>query len=273
MVNQETVNVTWGQKKTALVFDRFPYPERTVDADIKNLGDVGYEPEVINVLEHFLELGDCVIDAGACVGHHSCLMSKLVGSGGLVLAFEPMLVAFRDLVRHVHTANKLDNVACFKLALWKEDVPSLKLWSMGQTVGYSSFHHINPEASVFEVVEGCALDGLLGPKEHPRLIKIDCEGTEYEILLGAKNILTKGVDCVILEFNYHILKETNCSDREIRNFMAALGYDMFLININDNVNGGFQYPIKVGSDVTIELQGGDHINVMFSTQEKVQQRW
>jgi FkbM family methyltransferase len=270
MVMQETVNVTWGQKRTPLVFERFPYPGVDGGPDVSNLGDAGYEPEVVNVLEHFLELGDCVIDAGACVGHHSCLMSKLVGADGLVLAFEPMFAAFRSLARHVHVANKLDNVGCYKLALWKEDVPELQLWNMGDTVGYSSFHHVNPNANICEFVEGRALDSFL-TTEHPRLIKIDCEGTEFEILLGAKKTLSKGVDCVILEFNYHILDCVHADDQAIRQLMHDLGYDMFLININDG--NGFKDPIRVEPSVSIKLEGGDHINVMFSTEEKVRQRW
>ena len=102
---------------------------------------VGYEPEITNVIERFAEPGDCVIDAGASIGFHTCFMSKLVGESGLVLAFEPQLESYKHLLQHVHVANKLNNVACLRTALWKFDCPELELWSMSE-IGYSSFHRL-----------------------------------------------------------------------------------------------------------------------------------
>lgn len=254
--------VTWGNSKTLLRFDRHPYPDGH---------PFGYEPEVINVIERFVEPGDCVIDAGASIGFHTCLMAKLVGEEGVVLAFEPQLESFKYLAHHVHVANQLNNVACFRMALWKFDCPALELWSV-EDIGYSSFHRYM-DAVGSEMVEGRALDTLL-VADHPRLIKIDCEGTEAEVLCGAQRILERGVDCVVLELNYHLFEHTGRTDRVIREYMAALGYDMFLISMADGKgNGGFKDPVKVAPEVAITLSGGHHINVMFSTEDKVRQRW
>ena len=60
------------------------------------------------------------------------------------------------------------------------------------------------------------------------MIKIDCEGTEPKFCCGAHDMLRRGVDCVILEFNYFIFNNTGRSDRVIREYMAELGYEMFL---------------------------------------------
>jgi FkbM family methyltransferase len=253
------------KEKRMLNFGISPYPEGSTHP-------YGYEPEIINAIEHFLEPGDVFIDVGASIGFHSCLASKMVGEDGLVLAFEPHLESFAVLAHHVHVANHLNNVAMFKLALWKEDCPAMPLWSLNE-LGYSSLHHYL-DGTRSEAVEGVALDEFISENEHPRAIKIDVEGTEGEVLLGARNILQRGVDCVILELNYNIFEKTNRSDMVIRQFMAAMGYDMFLINICDNDGRGkFLDPIKVENDVTITLQGGHHINVMFSTMEKVAKRW
>jgi FkbM family methyltransferase len=253
------------KEKRMFNFDVRPYPEGSTHP-------YGYEPEIINVMEHFLEPGDVFIDAGASIGFHTCMASKLVEDEGLVLAFEPHLESFAVLAHHVHVANRLNNVALFKLALWKDDCPAMPLWSLNE-LGYSSLHHYLDDTRS-EAVEGVALDSFISQNEHPRMIKIDVEGTEGEVLLGAKETLQRGVDCVILELNYHILEKTNRSDMVIRKYMAAMGYDMFLINICDNEGvGDFLSPIKVDRDVTIKLQGGHHINVMFSTMEKVAKRW
>lgn len=263
-------DVEWGSKKIPLRFDRPPYPvEEPLDAAVWHRQAQGYEPEIINVMERFVEPGDCVVDAGASIGFHTCFLAKLVGEEGIVLAFEPELRSFQFLAHHVHVANKLNNVACLRTALWKFDVPALELWSV-KDIGYSSFHHYD-NATGSELVEGRALDTLL-IKDHPRFIKIDCEGTEAEVLLGAKNILAKGVDCVVLELNFFMMKQTGRDDHLIREFMRELGYDMFIINLGDG-NGGFQRPLKVDPKLNIELSGGHHINVMFSTEAKVNERW
>ena len=260
------VDVQVGSKKTPLRFDKHPRPEG--DASLSN---GGYEPEVVNVIERFLEPGDCAIDVGACLGYHTCLMSKLVGEKGLVLAFEPHFASFKYLVHHVHLANKLNNVECLRVALWKEDAADLKLWAAPQ-IGYHSFHKYTTSES-YELVEGRKLDTLLtSEKDHPRLIKIDCEGTEAEILCGMMGILEKGVDCVIVELNYHMLSETGRSDMVIREYMAALGYDMFLISITDG-NGGFRDPVRVAPNVPILIENGHQVNVMFAKQERVDELW
>jgi FkbM family methyltransferase len=266
------VTVEWGLKKTPLNFDRHPYPIEEAPLWLqKQL--CGYEPEIINVIEHFVEPGDCAIDAGASIGFHTCLLSKLVGETGLVFAFEPHAISFKYLVHHVHVANRCNNVALYPFALWKIDMPKLELWSIPE-LGYSSFHKYADFTSS-EMVEGRALDSLLiNPADHPRFIKIDCEGTEAEVLLGAENILKKGVDCVVLELNYYLFEKTNRSDLVLRSYMKDLGYDMFLINIaRKDGQQGFGFPMKVAHDVPIILQGGHHINVMFSTEEKVRDRW
>jgi FkbM family methyltransferase len=268
-----SVEVEWGRDKIPLKFDWHPYPIVDGNDLAAQYGHCyGYEPEVVNVVERFAKPGDVVVDAGASIGFHSCLMGKLVGPEGVVLAFEPQLESFRYLVHHVHVTNKLNNIACLRLALWKCDRKELELWST-KDIGYSSFHH-SWGAVASEIVEGRALDTfLIDEKDHPRLIKIDCEGTEAEILCGAEKILKRGVDAVILELNYFWLEQTHRSDRIIRGYMASLGYDMFLINIRDGAGAPLHPPMKVEPQTEIKLSGGHHINVLFSTEEKVKERW
>ena len=260
------IEVQWGAAKFPLSFDRKPYAASS--------HPYGYEPEVISVFEHFLEPGDCAIDAGASIGFHTCVMSKLVGETGLVLAFEPHRESFRYLMHHVHVANQLNNVMCLPVALWKCDEPDLRLFSL-DAIGYSSIHPYL-DATSCEKIEGASLDGMISEREHPRLIKIDCEGTEPEVLLGAEKALRKGVDCVILELNYFLFEKTGRTDTEIRRYMADLGYEMFLISLTGemtNTNGFFSNPLQVPPNIRLELRGGHHINVMFSTEEKVRKRW
>lgn len=230
-----------------------------------------YEPEVTSTIERFVQPGDCVVDAGASVGFFTCLASKLVGAEGLVLAFEPNLESFEHLRRNVEM-RKLANVRTFREALWSRDLPALQLWSVDE-IGYTSICHYG-NATGMEVVPARTLDNFLPPDMHPRFLKIDCELAEFEILRGARRVLREGVDCVILEFNYHLMIQNHMSDHVIRDFMDDLGYEMFLINIGDAESGGFKPPIKVSPKTEIEMRGNQlHINVMFSREERVRSLW
>lgn len=259
---QQYYDFEWGAKRVPLTFDRPPY-DGAPDAR-------GYEPEILNVVERFLEPGDVAVDAGASIGFHTCFMSRLVGETGLVFAFEPHLESFGFLANHVHLVNKLNNVALANIALWKETAEGMILYSV-KDIGYSSLHRYK-DGVYDEIVRGAALDDLLGPEDHPRVIKIDTEGTEAEVLLGARKMLERGVDAVILELNYFMMYQVGRSDKPIRAYMDMLGYDMFLINIAAK-GGSYEAPIKVAPDLEMRLRGGHHINVLFSTEEKVKERW
>ena len=225
-----------------------------------------YEPEVVNVAGRFARAGDCVIDAGASVGFFTRLLSHLVGDAGSVYSFEPNQESFDHLQRNIAKHN-LKNVTAKRVALWSEDLPEIKLWSVDQ-IGYTSvckYHHQIGS----EIVEAWTVDKL---QLQPSFIKIDCELAEHEILIGAEETLKRGVDCVVLEFNFHLMMQNNMTDMSIRNYMADLGYDMFLISISDG-QGGYRYPVKADRDKRLMLNGGIHINVMFSTEEKVRERW
>ncbi len=230
-----------------------------------------YEPEVVNVMERFLQPGDCAVDAGASVGFFTCLASKLVGAEGLVLAFEPNLESFEHLRRNVEM-RKLANVRAFRKALWSVNLPEIQLWSVDE-IGYTSVCHY-ANATNTECVEAFALDDFLPEGLVPRFLKIDCELAEFEVLRGAQRILREGIDCVVLEFNYHLMVQNGMSDHLIRDFMSDLGYDMFLINIGNQEEGGFRSPIKVDRAAEIQMRGNHiHINVMFSREEKVRPLW
>jgi FkbM family methyltransferase len=262
------VDVVWGQRETHLCFDRYPYPPGSED----HRGAVTYENEIVNVAEHFIEEGDVAIDVGACIGFHTCLLAKLVGEQGIVYAFEPQQISFDLLTYHAFKANQLANVACLRAIIWNESVPKMELWSPPD-IGYSSIHrYLNSYQS--ETVMAVALDEIIPEDQHPRFVKVDVEGSELQVLQGAHKMLVKGVDCVVLEFNYHLLDMCQKTDFEIREYMAALGYDMFIINIaHREKKNVFIDPIMVAPDVPITLKGGHHINVMFSTLEKVSKRW
>ncbi len=225
-----------------------------------------YEPEVIDVMGRFVQYGDYVIDAGANLGFFSLLLSKLVGDEGAVLAFEPDPNCYKDLIENIKL-NATRNIISLGVALWQEDC-WMNFWLMEQS-GYSSFVQYIQSKEPMKM-QARSLDSLLKDAPAvPRLIKLDCEGAEGAILYGAEQLLKKGIDCVISEFNFSIMKQVDIPDeRDIRNYMHGLGYEFFTLAEGDR-------PKHVPHNHHLLATGSDAVytNVMFSTVDRVDGLW
>ena len=70
--------------------------------------------------EHFkICRGGVFLDVGAHVGKYTVMVSKIVGSTGLVVAVEPHPENFRVLKRNIKL-NNLKNVVAYNLAAWNK---------------------------------------------------------------------------------------------------------------------------------------------------------
>ncbi len=130
--------------------------------------------------EEMVKNGFVVYDIGAHVGYYTLLASVLVGSKGLVYAFEPVPANIDMLRRHV-VINAVENVTIFEYALFSRD-GKLKF----KTSVSSSMGHIDENGGDIEIV-AITLDNLIkrGNMRPPDVMKIDVEGSEYEVLIGA----------------------------------------------------------------------------------------
>lgn len=205
-----------------------------------------YEHDVLYAFLTFVRPGDICIDAGANIGYHTIYLANLVGKSGSVLSFEPDPRHFKKLQANI-ALNNLKNVQAFPHGLLNER-GYYQFWSV-KNGGYSSLipiSNMNPERIDIETF---ALDDIINPETHIRLIKIDCEGAEEKILHGAEGLLKRGVDCVVVEFNYELLWILSGSDRSIREYMDGLGYDFFVLRRD----GSEPFPVPL--EMRIEMQG------------------
>lgn len=68
-----------------------------------------WESNCLNFLSGIVRGGDTIFDVGAWIGPYSLFFSKLVGSGGKVVAFEPSPKSFTMLVDNANR-NEILNV-------------------------------------------------------------------------------------------------------------------------------------------------------------------
>ena len=156
----------------------------------------GYEPTVKTMISG-LKGGDAV-DVGANIGLYTLMLSRVLGKRGKVLSIEADPRYFQILKRNIKVNNGY-NVATLNVAAWShyEDL-ELTRHSSGSSPTDTS---VSPAKDVSaHTVRGRPLDDLLGESEiEPRLVKIDVEGAEYQVLLGMENTLRSARPIIIFE--------------------------------------------------------------------------
>jgi len=133
------------------------------------------------LLLHFLREGDLFLDIGANAGSYTVLASGICKAK--TWAFEPDPENAQYLKRNIAINRLQELVNVFELALGAED------GKVKMTVGYGPTNRIAPEEDRHsQVVRQQRLDPLIG--EHkPIMIKMDVEGYEEQVLLGAEKML------------------------------------------------------------------------------------
>jgi FkbM family methyltransferase len=153
-----------------------------------------WEPNITAFLRGVLTRGDVFVDVGAHIGYHTLLAAGLVGEHGRVYAFEPSPERHADLAANL-ARNATSNVTAFELAGGgRESVGTLFLAPRTNTSASTMVARAARDASAGrerrEVrvvpVQDCIAGEDLG---RVRVVKVDVEGFEIEVLRGLDRIL------------------------------------------------------------------------------------
>jgi FkbM family methyltransferase len=148
-----------------------------------------YSEGEVEQFRRWLRPGDVAVDIGANFGSHTIPMAQLVGPKGFVHAFEPQRILFQILSGNV-ALNELHNVRTHPLAAGRAagrlKAPPVDYRARNNFGGVAlnidyPFHH--EEISLI-TLDQLGLTSL-------RLAKIDVEGMELDVLLGAAATLAR----------------------------------------------------------------------------------
>jgi len=112
-------------------------------------------------------------------------------------------------------------------------------------------------------VRAAALDTLIGERGWPvvSLIKIDVQGAEHRVLVGAAEILRRGHPALFVEMDERRLKENGSCVGDVAAYLETFGYQPFRLG-----RSGAE-PIR---DLATEAEGwrqkGGYADVLFLTQ-------
>jgi FkbM family methyltransferase len=145
-----------------------------------------YSREEMLLFQQLLKPGDIVVEAGANIGALTLGLAQAVGPAGKVAAFEPQPFLHRLLSANM-LLNGLWNVDALQIALGRE-AGTLNVQNIDYT-RESNFGNIQLQRSGGQPVQVQRLDsyGLV----RLDLLKIDVEGMEKDVLLGAQDIIAR----------------------------------------------------------------------------------
>jgi FkbM family methyltransferase len=184
-----------------------------------------YEPEVCDFLAAILASGDIMVDVGANAGMISLFASKAVGAKGHVFSFEPNPTVYALMTKLLAVNDCLGNATPLSLAASNVFQKfSLHVSTIGSpTLGRSSVVHADPD-SIEQVVLGVPLDSFEPMLGAVRVIKIDVEGFEAEVIEGALRLLSCCHPILCVEIHGLYFKEPAGLVERVFNLLEGLGY-------------------------------------------------
>ena len=131
--------------------------------------------------------GDVVLDIGANFGAHTLCFSKIVGAHGAVLAFEPQRLVFQTLCANM-ALNNVTNTVCYWTAL--TDVPGVMSAPVLDPHRPYNFGGVGlGQQARGDHIATMRADSFNLPQ--CRLMKVDVEGMELQVLRGATGIIER----------------------------------------------------------------------------------
>ena len=149
-----------------------------------------------------IQAGWTVMDIGAAIGEYS-LYAALAKPGVHVVAFEPFPDSFQVLQENL-AINDIHTIKAFQKAVWSRSGTLNLNLGTGEPLQISSYRVDDnikeadglsvAAVSLEEAIQAAHIDRV-------NLLKMDCEGAEYEILLNTTSDTFKKIDRIIMEYH------------------------------------------------------------------------
>jgi FkbM family methyltransferase len=189
----------------------FPDIDTHFQNSVGDFPDTWYQqPTIDKALSHVKNF-HCAIDVGANVGLHTVRFAQKFKN---VYSFEPVKSNFNCLQKNTKS---LQNVICYKNGVGEiKQSLDIKIPPDANNCGAYSFVDFEEfDNTISESVEVVTIDSF---NLHPDLIKIDTQGFEKQVLLGALNTLKNSNPVIITEV------ETKEQKNTLNKILVDVGY-------------------------------------------------
>ncbi len=187
----------------------------------------GYDRTTTDHFRAAVRPGMLVIDVGSNIGHYALVAATALRGTGEVRAYEPEPKAFAELLGNVRL-NGFSNVIARQAAVAERHGRAAFFVDGGNAGGHSLAEPNTRRADGHVEVETVTLDEECAGRP-VGLLKIDAQGAEGKILLGARDVLTRSRAVVYLEFWPHGVRGCGSDPLEVPDLVRSYGYRARLI--------------------------------------------
>jgi len=202
-----------------------------------------FEPKIEQIIQKYLKPGMNVMDIGANIGYHTFRMASLVQPDGIVYAIEPTSTAYTKLLRNADLNPHISNAEFINVGLTKDDVGE-------QEIAFQSSYKLSGRNEIkTEKIRLVKLDTLIREKklEHLEFIKLDVDGFEGKVLMGALETLQRFTPSLIMEITPSEMIKRGDDPSHLIGYLNSLNYKFFDENhkvIDDLKNHCLHLPDK-----------------------------
>jgi len=177
-----------------------------------------WDTKLLKVIRKYISKDSVFVDVGANIGFFSLYASYLCKK---VIAFEPIDFIYNQLKKSVNE-NGIRNIELYNYACGsKKD--KLEIGLVKENIGASGLVPCNKKIYTKKMIDVTTLDIALHNRKVD-FIKIDVEGFEPDVLLGARNIIQKNQPIIVFEFSPLIY------EKRMNNMSVALLETLYNMN-------------------------------------------
>lgn len=170
------------------------------------------------VKSDIIKNSDVIVDIGANIGVFSVFASK---KAKMVYAIEPMPDNYLSLKKNIEL-NTISNCKLFEAAISKSDgFASLEI---SEDTAFHTLVGLNPNQSTKKKIDVVtfSLDSFIEKNKISKIdiLKLDCEGSEYEILFNTSENTFKIIDRIVMECH----PIPNYGQKDLEELFKRMGY-------------------------------------------------
>lgn len=218
------------------------------------LKNKGYATNLDEYYEYFLTTGSTVIDIGSDYGYHTVLFASKAGKFSTIYSIEPRADSMR-VAGYNYNLNKVDNVVVLNKLLYSYGSPRYlhapKYSTMWEVVLDEKAGYVKDKDALYQV-QAHSLDEVIKNVFGVNLMRINGNGTELEIIKGARSVIEKSPNIgIFLNWNAPLLSSYSDILHTTRQ-LAEIGFNFWLVDSVGNLQILSEKDLK-------SLKGGDVI--------------
>jgi FkbM family methyltransferase len=240
--------------ESVVVFGKALYLDRNDDLNLSIL--TSYEPRETDLLTRVVRERNVVVDLGAHIGYYTLLFAHRVGPAGKVYAFEPHPKNVA-LLKKTIAKSGYTHVVVEQKAAWSRTGTFDLFESAEKSVDHRFTTSDRGRTAI--PVETVRLDDYFSPGAPVDVIKMDVQGAEGHVLLGAQRLLSERQSLAIMtEFEPDGLRESGVDAPAFLDLLHRNGFTLFDINNP----GGNQTPIDAKTLLSRYAQAKARTNLL-----------